>query len=62
MNKLPLTPSLCPKHIDELITTAQLVGVLQSPDVPEHLKAMAEEGLLMTMQAHHEENQNEQEN
>ena len=62
MNTLPLTPSLCPKHIDELVMTHQLVQVLQSPDVPEELKALAEKGLLMAMQAHQEETQNEQEN
>ena len=42
--------------------THQLIQVLQSPDIPEELKALAEKGLLMAMQAHQEDNQNEQEN
>ena len=62
MNKLPLTPNLCPKHIQDLVMVHQLIVVLQSPNLPEELKELAEKGLLMAMQAHQEDNQNEQEN
>tara|TARA_Y100000114_G_scaffold94041_1_gene87409 strand:+ start:6388 stop:6792 length:405 start_codon:yes stop_codon:yes gene_type:complete len=62
MNKLPLTPNLCPKHIQDLVMVHQLIEVLQNPNLPEELKELAEKGLLMAMQAHQEDNQNEQEN
>ena len=56
MNKLPLTPSLCPKHIEETVMIAQLIGVLESPDVPERLKELAKKGLELALQAHNENN------
>ena len=56
MNKLPLTPSLCPKHIEETVMIAQLIGVLDSPDVPERLKELAKKGLELALQAHNENN------
>ena len=63
MNKLPLTPNLCPKHIQDLVMVHQLIEVLQNlDDIPEELRVLAEKGLLMAMQAHHEDNQDEQEN
>ena len=62
MNKLPLTPALCPKHIQDLVMMHQLIQVLDSPDVPEELKALAEKGLLLAMQSHQEDNENEKEN
>ena len=62
MNKLPLTPTLCPKHIQDLVMMHQLIQVLDSSDVPEELKALAEKGLLLAMQAHQEDTQNEKEN
>ena len=62
MNKLPLTPSICPKHVQELLTLSQLVGVLESPDVPEHLKELANQGIIMTLEAFHNNNQSELEN
>jgi|TARA_R110002012_G_C11340850_1_gene578298 hypothetical protein len=62
MNKLPLTPTLCPKHIQDLVMMHQLIQVLDSPDTPEHIKELAKKGLELHMQAHQEDNQNKLEN
>jgi hypothetical protein len=35
---------------------AQLIGVLESPDVPERLKEMARQGLELALKAHSESN------
>jgi hypothetical protein len=56
MNKLPLTPNLCPEHIKDLVMIQQLIEVLDNPNAPEHIKELAQKGLELHIQSHNETN------
>ncbi len=55
-NKMPLTPSLCPRTIEDYVMTDKLVKILQDPTVPKELKDIAKMGLELALQAHNETN------
>jgi len=62
MNKLPLTPSICPDHVKDLLLFSQLIEVLQTPDAPIHLKELASQGVVIALETFHNKNQSELEN
>jgi hypothetical protein len=56
MNKLPLTPSLCPQTIEDFVMIDRLLKILEDPTLPKELKELATKGLELALQAHNESN------
>ena len=58
MNKLPLTPSLDPQHIKQLIAVQQIIDILENPNSTQEMRILAETGLQLLLETHQEEKPN----